>query len=62
MSAKLTYKAYLESGYAQYLRNIPKPLRPCDTAEVNRLVQIVERKDTEIAALKRRVKELEAKA
>lgn len=60
--AKLADKTYMEASHAQYLRNIPKPLRSCDTAEVNRLVQLVERKDTEIAALKRRIKELEAKA
>lgn len=60
--AKLADKAYLEASHAQYLRNIPKPLRSCDTAEVNRLVQLVERKDIEIAALKRHIKELEAKA
>jgi hypothetical protein len=60
--AKLADKTYLEASHAQYLRNIPKPLRSCDTAEVNRLVQLVERKDTEIAALKRRIKELEARA
>lgn len=59
---KLADKAYLEASHAQYLRNIPKPLKSCDTAEVNRLIQIVERKDTEIEALKRRIKELEAKA
>lgn len=60
--AKLADKAYLEASHAQYLRNIPKPLRSCDTAEVNRLIQIVERKDTEIEALKLRIRELEAKA
>ena len=60
--AKLSDKAYLEASHAQYLRNIPKPLRSCDTAEVNRLVQLMERKDTEIVALKRRIKELEAEA
>lgn len=55
-------KLVLTTLHNQYLRNIPKPLRSCDTAEVNRLVQIVERKDTEIEALKLRIKELEAKA
>ncbi|OIN67446.1 hypothetical protein BLD48_06035 [Exiguobacterium sp. KRL4] len=60
--AKLSDKLYLEASHAHYLRNIPKLLRSCDTAEVNRLIQIVERKDTEIEALKLHIKELEAKA
>lgn len=59
---KTKNEAWREMIHAKISRNIPKPLRSCDTAEVNRLIQIIERKDTEIAALKLRIKELEAKA
>lgn len=60
--AKTKDEAWRKMIHEKISRNIPKPLRSCDTAEVNRLIQIVERKDTEIEALKLRIKELEAKA